>query len=197
MARPINTAALTPHPAVGENRSIQFMYGHNVYCADVTCPHCKLCRWMPCGTLRQQLLRPNYTGACLRCSTIATRNGLKRAMKREGRESRWSTGNGYIMVGVWGVDEADVPLYKTMLNKGTANGLLEHRWVVAKHLGRPLESYECVDHMDGIKTNNALHNLRLYLRGKQQPGSCPGYGTYYHEWQMAEAKIRQLQSAIS
>jgi hypothetical protein len=48
--------------------------------------------------------------------------------------------------------------------------------------------------MDGIKGNNAIENLRIYVRGKQQPGSCPGYGTYYHEWQMALVRIRELEA---
>lgn len=47
--------------------------------------------------------------------------------------------------------------------------------------------------MNGIKTDNRPENLRLYLRGKQQPGSANGYGTYYHEWQMALRQIELLR----
>ena len=71
---------------------------------------------------------------------------------------------------------------------------MEHRWVMAKVLGRPLTSNELVDHMDGNKTNNDASNLRLYVRGKQQPGSAPGHGTFYHEWQQAEARVRKLEA---
>ena len=49
--------------------------------------------------------------------------------------------------------------------------------------------------MDGDKQNNRIENLRIYVRGKQQPGSAPGYGTYYHEWQMALARIAELEAA--
>lgn len=70
----------------------------------------------------------------------------------------------------------------------------EHRWVMAKHLGRRLKSNELVDHMDGDKTNNNLWNLRIYIRGRQMPGSHNGYGTYYHEWQMAEQRVRELEA---
>lgn len=39
--------------------------------------------------------------------------------------------------------------------------VLEHRYVMAQHLGRPLRQAEHVHHIDGDRTNNALHNLQL------------------------------------
>jgi hypothetical protein len=48
--------------------------------------------------------------------------------------------------------------------------------------------------MDGNKWHNKIGNLRMYVRGKQQPGSCPGHGTFYHEWQMALKRIADLES---
>lgn len=81
--------------------------------------------------------------------------------------------------------------------RGGRGGVLEHRWVMAKHLGRPLTSKELVDHESGGLAENLISNLRLYVRGKQQPGSAPGHGTYYHEWQLAEARVRQLEAQIS
>lgn len=68
---------------------------------------------------------------------------------------------------------------------------------MAKQLGRPLETYEWVDHMDGNRANNDPANLRIYLKGKNQPGSGNGYGTYYHEWQMALVRIRELEDQLA
>lgn len=81
--------------------------------------------------------------------------------------------------------------------RGTAGFVAEHRWVMSKALGRPLTREENVDHMDGDKQNNDLSNLRVYRTGRNEPGSCPGYGTYYHEWQMALARIRELESVLT
>lgn len=81
------------------------------------------------------------------------------------------------------------------LMQNAAYQVPEHRWNMAVHLGRPLTRNELVDHKNGMKFDNHIENLRIYIRGKNQPGSANGYGAYYHEWQMAEAEIRRLKKA--
>lgn len=81
---------------------------------------------------------------------------------REGghRHSQWKGGRipasgGYISV--W------VPLNHPMAEMRTQSGyILEHRLVMAEHLGRPLRSTESVHHINNSdKTDNRIENLQL------------------------------------
>jgi len=47
---------------------------------------------------------------------------------------------------------------------GEGKYCLEHRYVMAQTLGRPLEKWECVHHKDGNKLNNKPDNLELVTR---------------------------------
>jgi hypothetical protein len=194
MARPRNRTPLPAHPAIDPDIQTRRIYNHTSPSAKVTCPECKVVRWYPVSVLRQQLKRHNFNGQCRPCGHRKSRLGYYQWAKRNGVSRREVISTGYIVLGPTAIPAEDLPLFRAMQNRNHA--VLEHRWVMAKHLGRPLTTQECVDHMDGNKQHNHVSNLRLYVRGKQQPGSCPGHGTYYHEWQMALREIRRLKAQL-
>lgn len=183
----------------GGRIEVRTMYGHTGPCAPVTCPICKEERWYAVRTLRQLLAEHrNFLGVCRRCYRqhpearhFRSRAGI-RHRKNPGR--RLVNAIGYVTLSRNAISDEDMPKFNVMRGKG--GFVFEHRWVMAKHLGRVLTSNELVDHMNGNKADNQLDNLRMYVRGKQQPGSAPGHGTYYHEWQMAERRVRELESEM-
>jgi hypothetical protein len=146
------------------------------------------------NVLRQVLkAHRNFIGACRSCYSKQPKARKFRSKKNPAGRRFSSTG--YVLLTQNAIAMEDMATFDIMRGKG--GFISEHRWVMAKFLGRPLTSNEMVDHMDGNKQNNDLSNLRLYVRGKQQPGSCPGHGTYYHEWQMAERRVRELEALLA
>jgi len=181
------------HPAIDMTRMTPMvLYRNSTMAAPVTCPDCGAERWYPLSTLRQQLELKGFVGRCRPCGFKFSR--IQTAItKRAKGGRRWVTKVGYAALSRFAVAPEDEWMFDAM--RGVGSFVFEHRWNMAKHLGRPLRTNECVDHMDGAKANNVIANLRLYVRGKDQAGSAYGYGTYYHEWQMAEAKLRALGAA--
>lgn len=93
-------------------------------------------------------------------SEILRANGICAGVVSGDRHPFWKGGrvlnpHGYIQVLI----PADHPFASMRL----ANGyVLEHRLVMAEHLGRPLLPHETVHHVDGDKTHNVIGNLELH-----------------------------------
>jgi hypothetical protein len=195
VARKPNFTQIDHHTVVRQPYLSRY-HGRSRVMVDILCPRCGETRARGAAETRNEILRVNYRGFCRPCSFAAVQDGTHRWMIRSRKEERrGENSSGYRLVYPRSVSDEDLPMYRAMQNHGQP--LLEHRWLMAIHLKRQIHSYECIDHRDGNKHNNNIDNLRIYIKGEQQEGSCPGYGTYYHEWQLAEARIRELENVSS
>jgi len=143
--------------------------GYIRYKAKITCPKCKKTRWV----LRSNIyISKNFTELCQSCNG---RSGAENGMWKGGLIQ---TGNGYMQRLLKRGDK-----YYDMATK--TGYVLEHRYVVAKRLGRPLKKYEVVHHLNGIKDDNRNKNLELLVNKTK------------HLWiTRMQTRIRELENQV-
>ena len=94
------------------------------------------------------------------------KNWSNKKWARHGPEhSQWKGGRsidakGYIKLNINLIE----PKFQCMCD--SSGWVLEHRYLVAKHLGRPLTRKDLVHHIDHNHTNNSIENLELTTRGE-------------------------------
>lgn len=155
----------------------------------VVCPVCYEKRYMQPAPIAKQIRLGSFTGRCRSCG------GAKRKLSPRPPGHQPRIENGYVVLARRDISPEDMEYFMAMRTKKW--NVSEHRLVMARLLGRPLEPYELVDHMNGNKQDNSPDNLRIYVKGKNHPGSHNGHGTYYHEWQMALVRIKELETELS
>lgn len=126
--------------------------GHSRYYVWGTCPDCGLSRWIWCSSRREQEDKKSFV--CLRC------NGARSGIQRRKHPYGYTDSNGYRIVRV-DLDSPFSSMVSPCLRRMHIGYVLEHRLVVARHLGRPLEKHEIVHHLNGIKDDNNAENLVL------------------------------------
>jgi len=129
-------------------------------CAPVACPDC--------GKVREIRLyrlsigeKPRYH-RCAMKFRIAHYNPHNKSYKLPTCGDKRITGDGYIKIRLYPDNS-----YYSMTTLATRSScshygfVLEHRLIMAQHLGRCLESWEIVHHKNRIKTDNRIENLEL------------------------------------
>lgn len=112
----------------------------------------KVCTFTGCG-------RPNYAhGYCTMHAGRIKRNGDPSIVLVKGLVTgKTRTSDGYVVLNKKGHPNASLH-----------GRLLEHRFVMAEHLGRPLLPDEHVHHKNGRRDDNRVQNLEIWV--KMHPG---------------------------
>jgi hypothetical protein len=97
------------------------------------------------------------------CTRLADGDGLCR-MHYERRRRRGVLGGSVALRAASGAGSLNGHGYRVI----TVNGrpVLEHRYVMEQHLGRPLRKGETVHHRDGNRSRNIIDNLELWTRAQ-------------------------------
>lgn len=161
---------------VGEikyGRDIGYSVDHRTRYIWEVCPNCSIPRWV-------QLKDRNKYPKCRKC--------LNKGKTRE-KSGSWKGGvksnyAGYKMI----LLQPDDPYYPMLNRSGYA---MEHRLVMAKHIGRCLLNWEVVHHINGIKDDNRIENLKLI--------ACNGeHNTQVEQTLITQAKlIKKLEAEIA
>jgi len=150
-------------PAIGETSTKRKPCGGLVYHIWFACQRCGKERWVVSS--RGKPLKPY----CHACSIIVypRPRGIRHPSFKNGRY----TTNGYVVVTI----EPNDDFYLPMAKQGHHYCVLEHRLIMAKHLGRCLQSWELVHHKNGIKDDNRIENLELTTNGSHSLAHTKGY----------------------
>ncbi len=155
--RPYNLTPIVNHSCIlDKDPVLKEVYGKTSPCSRVQCPDCNRIKWYPLSTLRRMVLRQDFDGSCIPCKA-KRRDYIAMPSSKHGRRIG---STGYVELRKKAVDPSLHALYDAMKMSGAF--VMEHRLVMAAHLGRPLLTSENVHHKNGEKADNRLENLELW-----------------------------------
>ena len=141
---------------------------------NVPCPKCGRFRLI----MRKHILKAKKQ-RCRRCfmdGRIKSLPSDKAFAWKGGRQERY----GYVLIYIKDTDPLWCMARQAYNGKILKSGyIFEHRYVMAKHLGRPLAKNELVHHKNGKRNDNRLENLTLTTRAKHKMGFGEAYQDGY------------------
>ena len=135
----------------------------------------EICDLYKNGMSQEKIAKEKKTSQTI-ISRLLRRSGFDCGVKSKDKHHNWKGGvinaNGYNMILI----DKDSPFYCMANSMGYA---MEHRFVMAKHLGRFLNKNETVHHINGDKKDNRVENLQLRQgkHGKNQVFICCDCGS--------------------
>ena len=132
-----------------QNVYVDNLYGTKQSVIDVECIKCGDKRTKTKNCINTQIKNGKFTSLCAKCMS---------GVRNKTYSTTHITNAGYVMLRRSDIDEN----YHHLLE----SGLTEHRFVMAKHLGRPLLNDENVHHKNGNKQDNRIENLELWNTGQ-------------------------------
>lgn len=113
------------------------------------CPFCGATRWVTYTKGKP------VSNRCNKCAMKEVNDQKRYKNSINWKDNRHQTKDGYILLRL----KDDNPYYKMAQTRD--NYVMEHRLVMAKHIGRCLTKKENVHHKNGIKNDNRIENLEL------------------------------------
>jgi hypothetical protein len=135
---------------------------------EAMCGNCGDVRWTDKDSMLAAIKRWSLGGYCFECATKVAGEE-----NRKWRGGRYDSGDGYITLAVSGLPKKRRDIAHAM---GYYRMVVEHRLVMAEHLGRPLLNTEVVHHINLDKHDNRICNLLVLSSSEHQRihGSVPG-----------------------
>lgn len=164
---------------------------------------CEICgkeRWV-----QERHISRGINHRCIKCNWIGLHHSIETKIKmsndRKGKNAgiynpTWKGGRvrsmGYIAVKIY-KDNFFFP----MADK--AGYVMEHRLVMAQHLGRCLQTFELIHHKNRDKRDNRIENLELSDRGEHFAVYHTGYKRGYNQglYDGNNEQIKKLKQRIS
>lgn len=140
-----------------------------------------------CGKERWVTMNKN-TPTAIRCFPCA------RLKIRGANNPQWKGGRykarGYILIKI---NREDFFYSMARVRHNHSFGyVLEHRLIMARHLGRNLQSWEIVHHKNGITDDNRRENLELAVIGQHIRQHSKGYKAGYEKG-LTDGRLKQIE----